>query len=138
MADITESYDLNLLAEIPSFEPIPAGTYPCRIVEVKFDQTQKGDDRITLICEVSEGEYEGRKVFHGMIQKDNCLWVTKRTLECLGVTKEQFLEGGVFNWYDTVGEEIGFTLKVDEEREMNNIVRILPIDKVNIKTASQF
>lgn len=42
-----------------SFAPLPAGGYVCRILDVKVDQTQKGNTYIKLRFDVAEGEYSG-------------------------------------------------------------------------------
>lgn len=131
MADIMDGYDLGALKDVSGgFDPLPPGVYPVRIESVEFGQTNNNNDKITLTCVVIGGDFEGRKIWHKLIQTDKAMWVTKRTLECLGVTKEDFNEGKSISWYDFVGSELGLMVTVNEEYGSNDVKKILSIDRV--------
>ena len=48
-----------------SFQPIPAGVYNLIVTDAEETVTKNMDKRVKLTFTVSEGEYQGRKIFEG-------------------------------------------------------------------------
>lgn len=66
--------------EDPSFEVMPKGNYPVVITECEFTYSQAGNQMWTMVLEVSEGEYEGRKLFFHVVFSEKALPFARRTL----------------------------------------------------------
>ncbi len=72
--------DLNQVEDV-SFEALPRGIYPCVIAECEFSYSQSaGNPMWTLVMEVSDGEYTGRKLFSHLVFAGKGLPITKRQL----------------------------------------------------------
>jgi hypothetical protein len=67
MASLGGTFDPN---EIPqderSFEPMPAGDYPCQIVDSEIVTTKSGGEMLKLTLEVTDGQYANRKVWDNL------------------------------------------------------------------------
>ena len=67
--------------EEASFEAIPAGRYPCQIVECEFGYSKaKGTPMWTMQIEISDGEHAGRKLFVHWVWGGKGLGFTKKDL----------------------------------------------------------
>ncbi len=72
--------DLNDVPDV-SFEAMPRGIYPCVIAECTFEYSQNaGNPMWTVVMEVSDGEYAGRKLYSHMVFAGKGLPMTKRQL----------------------------------------------------------
>ncbi len=72
--------DLNEVEDV-TFEALPRAIYPCVISECEFTFSQaKGNPMWTLVLEVSEGEYTGRKLYSHLVFQGPGLPITKRQL----------------------------------------------------------
>ena len=73
--------DMSGVDEAQEFEAIPAGMYPCQIIENEFGYSQsKGTPMWTLVLEVSEGEYAGRRLWNHMVMAGKGMPFTKKDL----------------------------------------------------------
>jgi hypothetical protein len=65
---MTEQVDVGNLPDRPPTEVLPVGDYRAMIIEsdVKPTSSGNGGERISLTWEIIEGDYAGRKVFHGI------------------------------------------------------------------------
>ncbi len=73
--------DLNDVEDV-TFEALPRGIYPCVIAECEFSYSQaKGNPMWTLVLEVSDGEFTGRKLYSHLVFKGAGLPITKRQLQ---------------------------------------------------------
>ncbi len=73
--------DLNDVEDV-SFEALPKGIYPCVIAECEFSYSQsKGNPMWTLVLEVSDGDYTGRKLFSHLVFAGPGMPITKRQLQ---------------------------------------------------------
>jgi hypothetical protein len=78
-------YDFSTVGEVHSFASIPAGSYACRIAEVREGRTRDGSVRWAMRLEVAEGEYAGRTAgWDGLIWSERGILRVKRVLEILG------------------------------------------------------
>ncbi len=72
--------DLNEVEDV-TFEALPRGIYPCTIAECEFSYSQSaGNPMWTLVMEVSDGEYTGRKLYSHLVFAGAGLPITKRQL----------------------------------------------------------
>ncbi len=53
-------YDYSTVNETESYVSIPAGTYVCKVAEVRPGRSRDGSEQWSLRLEVQEGEYAGR------------------------------------------------------------------------------
>jgi hypothetical protein len=75
------------------FEPLPPGTYLLRVLNGElFSSRQRGTPGFKLTCEVAEGEFEGRYVWHDVWLTGPALPMAKRDLAKLGITQPEQLE----------------------------------------------
>ncbi len=72
--------DLDQVEEV-TYEAIPRGIYPCVIADCEFGMSQSsGNPMWTVVCEVSDGEYAGTKLWTYMVFAGKGLGITKRHL----------------------------------------------------------
>ena len=72
--------DLNAVEDV-SFEALPKGIYPCVIAECDFSYSQaSGNPMWTLVMEVTDGDYAGRKLYSHLVFAGAGLPITKRQL----------------------------------------------------------
>jgi hypothetical protein len=70
--------------EDTGFELLPKGTYPCTIESCEYGMSQNsGQPMWTLKLNVTEGPYEGRKLFTHLSFSPKALPVTKRSLAAI-------------------------------------------------------
>ncbi len=63
------------------WENLPKAMYPCLIAECEFGYSEtKGNPMWTLVLEVSEGEYAGRKLYNHLVFAGPGLGMTKQNL----------------------------------------------------------
>jgi hypothetical protein len=75
------------------FEPLPPGTYLLRILNGElFNSRQRGTPGFKLTCQVAEGQFEGRYVWHDIWLTGPALPMAKRDLAKLGITQAEQLE----------------------------------------------
>ncbi len=106
--------DFSQVVDVESYISIPAGTYLCRIGEVRSGVTRDGSPRWALRLEVAEGEYAGRTAaWDGLVWSERGLPRVKRVVQWLG-----FDVSGAIDIHpdDLVGRRLRATL-VAEERE---------------------
>ncbi len=102
--------DLNEVEDV-TFEALPRGIYPAVIAECTFEYSQSaGNPMWTLVLEVSDGEYTGRKLYSHMVFLGPGLPITKRQL--LRIAPELF--DGPFNPEDeeVINSMLGKNLNV--------------------------
>ncbi len=72
--------DLNAVEDV-TFEALPKGLYPCIIAECEFSYSQaSGNPMWTLVMEVTDGDYAGRKLYSHLVFAGAGLPITKRQL----------------------------------------------------------
>jgi hypothetical protein len=75
------------------FEPLPKGEYTFRIIAGElFQAKRKGTPGYKLTLEVTEGDYEGRRVWADFWLTGAALPITKRELAKIGITDLRQLE----------------------------------------------
>lgn len=70
------------------FTPPPQAEYPVKVIEVKAGAgvvSKKGDPKIVLTLQVTEGELKGRQFFKHMLLAGKSTGFTRRSLSALGV-----------------------------------------------------
>jgi len=73
--------DLNEVEDV-SFEALPKGIYACVISECEFSYSQSaGNPMWTLVLEVSDGEFTGRKLYSHLVFRGAGMPITKRQLQ---------------------------------------------------------
>ena len=77
--------DFSKVDDAQDFTPLPEGRYPCRIVDIEEKLTQNGDDMWRLTFEVTEGEFEGRKIFDNLVFSDLSLKRVKLLCSKVGI-----------------------------------------------------
>jgi hypothetical protein len=79
--------DLNFdeIGELGEYEPVPEGTYTCRVAKVEEKQTRHGHDMWTLRLEIEDGEFAGRSIFDRMVFSKAALPRAKMIFNCLGI-----------------------------------------------------
>ena len=84
------------------FEPVDEGRYACVIENVELDKGKEPPHNpyFKFTLKITDGEFEGRKLWTNMVLTENSLWVLKASLEALGYEFED-------------GEEIDFEIDGD-------------------------
>lgn len=68
------------------FQPIPDGNYLVRIESIHSGrQTSKGDEMWGLELVVTDGDYQGRKIFDNLVFSEKALWRVKMVCSRFGV-----------------------------------------------------
>jgi hypothetical protein len=73
------------IADVQAFEPLPKGTYQCKVEEVEESVTQYGDEMWNLRLVVTGGPHEGRLIFDRIVFSDAALERAKLFCYCLGL-----------------------------------------------------
>lgn len=68
------------------FEPLPVGWYPVEVTEAALGQSQSGNAKISLVLEITDGEFQGRRLFTDMLLEAN----TAGARLALGRTRQAF------------------------------------------------
>jgi hypothetical protein len=79
-------------AAAAEFAPLPIGEYTFRIVAGELSASKRGTPGYKLTLEVTEGEFEGRCVWHDFWLTPAALPMTKRDLAKIGVQNLEQLE----------------------------------------------
>lgn len=98
---------------VKSFEPVPADTYEATLTEVEYVEktlTSKGD-YIKLVFTISDGEYQGRKLFRNMSMLENSLWAFKNAMIALGTDPSAF--DGELDPEEVARENVGNDCQLD-------------------------
>lgn len=48
----------------PEFQPLTAGEYRTKVVNVEKKTSQSGNDYVTMVLEIIDGDYTGRKIYN--------------------------------------------------------------------------
>lgn len=59
--------DFSQIDDVQDFSPLPAGKYPCRLVEIEEARTQYDDEMWKLRFQVADGEHAGRFIFDNLV-----------------------------------------------------------------------
>jgi len=121
------------LDDVDEFEPIPQGTYLCRITKAETVKSrgaqqrgEKNDDMLSCNAEVAEGEHAGRVLFFNTMlrtKEKKANYYLRKLIEALGV--DWTAKG--FSTEDCMGAE--FTAVVeppDPGQRFNKVVDYLP------------
>lgn len=127
--DISEAmggdFDPNSVEPTTGFDPIPAGWYLVSIDDAKVVDTKKKDGkRLTLEETVLGGDYNGRKVFHGINLSNpstKCVEIGQRELASLG---QALGLAAITDSAELLGRQVMAKVKVksDEGRDPDNEV----------------
>jgi hypothetical protein len=88
--DFRDRWDSTESAE--DYGPLPRGEYPCRVLSGELFAAKSGTPGYKLALEVTEGEYEGRRVWHDLWLTPAALPMTKRDLAKIGIDRPEILE----------------------------------------------
>lgn len=94
------------------FEPLPAGSYNARIIDVKKGISQNGNEKLEVTFKVTDpATYRGRQAWANISLVDHALFSLKQLLHAAGYPREQ-LEGVVeFDTDDLRGVEVTIHLR---------------------------
>jgi hypothetical protein len=96
-----------------NFEPPPAGTYNCRIDETTMGTTRKGDQMITAVYEITDGQHKGKKLWDRIVLTKAAEWKLDQFLQALGIASSRKRKG-VLDLEEIVGERITVKVKQGE------------------------
>lgn len=105
---------LNIdFSEIPSLEPVPAGTYLATLIQAEEGVSQSGNGKMDLRWKIIGGEYDGRLVFDHLSFAPTALWRTKLFLQAVG-----FEDGyaGEITSDDLIGKVANITVAIESGR----------------------
>jgi hypothetical protein len=88
--NIRDAWDNTTAAD--EFSPLPPGEYTFSILAGELFQAKTGTFGYKLTLEVTEGEHEGRRVWHNLWLTPAALPMTKRDLAKIGITTLEQLE----------------------------------------------
>jgi len=91
--------------------PLPRGRYKFIVEDANDTISSGGNDMIALVLTVTEGEYEGRKVWENLVfGSDKALWRIKQFLQAVGLDDhgDCNIEGA-----DIMGLELQATTKLE-------------------------
>lgn len=114
------------LDDVEEFEPLPKGSYLCRITKAEQVKASKtGADMISCEAEVAEGEHMGRMLFFNTMlktKKGKANYYLKKLIEALGV---EWSKKG-FDTADMVGAEfVAIVEPPDPGQRFNKVVDYL-------------
>lgn len=99
MAQITLDYNLEDVSN--EFEPLPSGQYLAKLAtgdDFLLGESQSGKPMIKVAWTVTEGEYEGRKIFDNVVISVG--WKVKQYCEAAGIES-----GAALDTEDFIGLE---------------------------------
>jgi hypothetical protein len=118
--------DMNGVQEGGKFERIPDGDYYSRITEVKDKVTANGDPMASITLTITEGKFEGRKMWDNIIFPHSespaikILGRSKHFLHAIGEPYEGAIEYDTDNWkFKDVIINVGFEPAKGEYKEKN-------------------
>lgn len=74
------------IGSITDFEPVPEGTYVCRVVRVEEARSSRGDEMWNLRLEIDEGPHARRVVFDRLVFSPAAMKRVKLICQCLKVS----------------------------------------------------
>ena len=77
--------DFSKIDDVQDFSPLPAGKYPCKLVEVEEARTQYDDEMGKLRFQVASGQYAGRFIFDNLVFSDAAIKRAKLICGRLGL-----------------------------------------------------
>lgn len=78
-------YDFGTVEETTDFVAVPAGTYRCRVAEVRTRTSQEGSELWAVRLVVAEGPHEGRlAAWDNLVWSPRAIGRVKRFLRLLG------------------------------------------------------
>jgi len=105
-------YDFSGIDDVQSFVSVPAGSYRCRIAEVRPGQAKDGSARWSLRLEVAAGDYAGRTgAWDSVTWSERGVHRLKGVLRALGFDTSGILD---VNPGDLVGREVDAELLEEE------------------------
>jgi hypothetical protein len=122
-------------SEIPSLEPVPAGTYLASIIQADAGESQAGNPKVDLRWKIVGGEFDGRLIFDHLSFAPTALWRTKLFLQAVG-----FGEGfaGDVDTDDLVGKMASLTVAIESGRtnpdtgetypDRNRVIKVKPAE----------
>lgn len=128
LSDAVEREELaRLFAETEAaaeYEPLPQGDYEVDFIHGEFRVSGKGTPGYTMVFEVTEGEYRGRKIWHTAWLSEAARKYTKRDLAKLGITEleqcEQPVPPGLYC-------QVRVVVRVDDQGvQRNKVTQIFP------------
>jgi hypothetical protein len=100
-------------SEIPSLEPVPAGTYLATIIQADEGESQAGNPKVDLRWKIIGSEFDGRLVFDHLSFAPTALWRTKLFLQAVGYGNGF---AGTIEAEDLVGKVANITVAVETGR----------------------
>lgn len=125
--------NLSGVEEQGGFEAMPRGNYPVVVDNVEFGHSQSsGNPMWTWTLEVSEGEYQGRKLFYHTVFTDKAIGRVKKALRAVGAVnllEDDFDPEEVADNGDLAGLSCLAKVAVStyEGEKRNNVKDLLPI-----------
>lgn len=118
--------DFNLEDQQSEFQPMPAGQYMGKISnpdDVQLTESSNGNPMIKVQWTVTEGEYEGRKLFDNVPLTAKAGFKVKQYAEVIGLE-----EGAELDTDDFVGAEalLKVTQREYQGEPRNNIDKVTP------------
>lgn len=77
-----QTYDFSA-EKSSNFQSLPEDWYKVKATEPKVTTSTSGNPMITIAWQVTEGDYENRKVFDNLVFSTNSLWKIKKVLEAV-------------------------------------------------------
>lgn len=122
--DFSEAVEFNS-------EPVPSGIYACTIDASKADEVKQGQKApyIILLYEITDGEYEGRKIVDRMMLAGKGAGRTKGLLRALGMYNDDDGEQVPFNFMELHGIEVKVRVKEGEYQGVpkNDVLAVIPM-----------
>lgn len=107
--------------ESGDFSPIPEGTYTFRIKKTEIRESSKGDKQVNITLVVSEGKYEGRKVFYLITflpPDSDGAGIAKRWLHAIGEEYEGEITVNPSQWSGPVKADV----KIEEYKKRDGSI----------------
>ena len=108
-------------------QPLPPGTYRCRLTTGELVNARSGTPGYTLTFAVDDGESRGRKLWHSCWLTPAAMPVSKRDLAKIGVTSLGMLDQALPVAFVC---DVKVALRVDDDGESRN--RIVRFDVVGV------
>ena len=77
--------DFSKIDDVQDFSPLPAGKYPCKLVEVEEARTQYDDEMWKLRFQVASGQYAGRFIFDNLVFSEAAIKRAKLICSRMGI-----------------------------------------------------
>tara|TARA_R110000824_G_scaffold9475_5_gene42382 strand:- start:2714 stop:3118 length:405 start_codon:yes stop_codon:yes gene_type:complete len=120
--------------EDKEFAPLPEGTYPARLVEVKTEaHPDDGIMRTSLEFHITNGEHNGRRVWDKIKHSDTILWKAGAIYNGMGIQGEL---DGWNEWANAVYAQTNRTFLITtnnreyQDKVYTGVKRLQPNDEV--------